>query len=97
MRTTIENLIFPCELKNKLRMKAGMNNLVVDFIDGHIISIDKTNLSIIEPHKIIVKNKEKILVAYLYDDNDKIYLPTSNAIISFTKFVQIINFMNKFI
>ena len=97
MKTTIEYLIFPCELKNKLKMKVGMNNLVIDFIDGHIISIDKTNLSIIEPHKIIVKNKEKTLIAYFYDDNDKIYLPASNTIISFTKFVQIINFMNKFI
>lgn len=53
------------------------------------------NLSITEPYKIIVKNNSNTLVAYLYEDNDKIYLPISNAIISFTKFVAILNEINK--
>ena len=57
MKTTIENLIFPSVLKDKLKMKVGMSNLDINFIAGHIINIDKTNLSITEPHKIIVNNK----------------------------------------
>ena len=57
MKTTIESLIFPSELKNKLNMKVGKSNLDISFINGHIINIDKTNLSITEPHKIIVNNK----------------------------------------
>lgn len=95
MKTTIETLKFPCEFKKKLKMKASLGNLSIDYIDGHIIKIDKTNLSITEPYKIIIKNSSNTLVAYLYEDNDKIYLPISNTIISFSKFVKILNVINK--
>ena len=97
LKTTIETLKFPCEFKKKLKMKASLGNLGINYIDGHLIKINNTNLGISEPYKIIIKNKETTLIAYLYEDNDKIYLTTSNAIITFTKFVQIINCMNKFI
>ena len=95
MKTTIENLVFPSVLKDKLKMKVGMSNLDINFIAGHIINIDKTNLSITEPHKIIVNNKINTLIAYIYNDNDKIYLPNYNAVISITKYISILNEMNK--
>lgn len=95
MKTTIETLKFPCELIKKLKTKASFGNLNINFADGHIIKINNTNLSITDPYKIIVKNKTNTLVAYLYEDNDKIYLPTSNAIISLTKYISILNTMNK--
>ena len=95
MKTTIENLEFPCEIKKKLKMKVSMGNLEVDFIDGHLIKFDKTNLSVQEPHKIIVSNKKNTLVALLYENEDKIYLPSENAIISITKYISILNTMNK--
>ena len=95
MKMTIETLEFPCEFKNKLKMKASLGNLSISFTSGHIIKINNTNLSVTEPYKIIIENNSKILIAYLYEDNDKIYLPISNAIISFTKFITILNEMNK--
>ena len=95
MKTTIETLIFPSELKNKLSMKVGKSNLNISFINGHAITIDKTNLSITEPHKIIVNNNVNTLIAYVYDNNNKIYLPNHNAIVSITKFISILNDMNK--
>ncbi len=95
MKTTIETLEFPCEFKKKLKMKASLGNLSISFTSGHIIKINNTNLSVTEPYKIIIENNSKILIAYLYEDNDKIYLPISNAIISFTKFITILNEMNK--
>ena len=94
MKTTIETLKFPCEFKKKLKMKASLGNLSISYIDGHLIKINNTNLGITEPYKIIIKNNKTTLIAYLYEDNDKIYLPTSNAIISFTKFTQIISKIN---
>lgn len=97
LKTTIETLKFPCEFKKKLKMKASLGNLSINLIDGHLIKINNTNLIITEPHKIIIKNSSTTLIAYLYEDNDKIYLPVSNAIISFTKFVTILNEMNKII
>ncbi len=65
------------------------------FIDGHLIKFDKTNLSVQEPHKIIASNKINTLVALFYDNEDKIYLPSANAIISLTKYIKILNIMNK--
>ncbi len=94
MKTTIETLKFPCEFKKKLKMKVSLGNLSINLIDGHLIKINNTNLSITEPYKIIIKNSSTTLIAYLYEDINKIYLPISNAIISFTKFVTIINKMN---
>ena len=77
MKTTIETLGFPCEFKKKLKMKASLGNLSISFTSGHIIKINNTNLTVTEPHKIIVENNSRILIAYLYEDNDKIYLPSN--------------------
>lgn len=95
MKTTIETLEFPCEIKKKLKMKVSMGNLEVEFIDGHLIKFDKTNLSVQEPYKIIVNNKHHTLIALLYNAEDKIYIPSDNAIISITKYISILNTMNK--
>ena len=95
MKTTIENLEFPCEIKKKLKMKVSMGNLKLQFIDGHLIKFDKTNLSVQEPYKIIASNKKNTLIALLYDNKDKIYLPNDNAIISITKYISILNMMNR--
>ena len=95
LKTTIEILSFPCELKEKIYERAGTKNLQIQFIDGHIIHINKTNLSITEPYKIIIKNKINTLIAYIYENSDKIYLPTFNSVVSLTKFIQIIRYMNK--
>ena len=45
-------------------MKVSMGNLEVEFIDGHLIRFDKTNLSVQEPYKIIVSNKKNTLILY---------------------------------
>ena len=95
MKRTIETLEFPCEIKKKLKMKVSMGNLEVEFIDGHLIKFDKTNLSVQEPYKIIVNNKHHTLIALLYNDEDKIYIPSDNAIIFMTKYISILNTMNK--
>lgn len=95
MKTTIEQLTFPCEIKKKIKMKVSQGNLKVEYIDGHLIRFDKTNLSVQEPHKIIVSNKNNILIAFLYENEDKVYLPSGNIIISLTKYISILNIMNK--
>lgn len=95
MKTTIEQLTFPCEIKKKLKMKESFGNLVIQFIDGHLIKFDKTNLSVREPHKIIASNNTTTLIAYCYDDTDKVYIPSENIVISLSKYISILNIMNK--
>ena len=86
MKTNIENLIFPCEIKKKLKIKESFGNLNIKYINGHLIKFDKNNLIVTEPHKIIVTHSS-VIVAYLYDNNDKIYIPNYNAIISLNCFI----------
>ncbi|MDD4035856.1 MAG: hypothetical protein PHS45_00830 [Bacilli bacterium] len=45
----------------------------MNIIEGHIISIDKTNISFIEPHKIII-NIKKYKLLLIYDDRDNMFL-----------------------
>lgn len=63
MKITIQNLEFPSEFKKKLKIKVNNNKLIIEFISGHVINLDKTNLSVIEPHRIIVTNENKTLIA----------------------------------
>ena len=95
MKITIKPLDFPSEIKNKLKMKVSMANLKIEFLSGHIIKFDKTNLSVQDPHRIIVSNSSQVLIALVYDNIDKIYLLNHNAIISFTKYINILNNINK--
>ena len=95
MKITIENLDFPSDVKEKLKMKVSTSNLNFKFLPGHIIKFNNTNLCVKEPHKIITNNSKQILIALLYDDSKKIYLPSHNAVISFTKYASILNKMNK--
>lgn len=95
MKTVITELPFPCEIKNKIKMKVSTGNLEINFLPGHLIKIDNTNISIEEPHRIIVKKDNMILLAMLYNNEDKIYLPNNNIIITLTKYISILNSINK--
>ncbi len=48
MKMTIEQLKFPCEIKNKLKMKVSICNLDVNYIDGHLIKFDKNKFTILQ-------------------------------------------------
>lgn len=95
MKTVITELPFPCEIKNKIKMKVSTGNLEIKFLPGHLIKIDNTNISIEEPHRIIVKKDNMVLLAMLYSNEDKIYLPNNNIILTLTKYISILNSINK--
>ncbi len=46
MKTTIEELIFLESIKTKLKMKASQGNLKEEYINGHMIKFNETNLNI---------------------------------------------------
>ena len=95
MKTVITELPFSCEIKNKIKMKVSTGNLEINFLSGHLIKIDNTNISIEEPHRIIVKKNNMVLLAMLYSNEDKIYLPNNNIILTLTKYISILNSINK--
>ena len=95
MKTVITELPFHCEIKNKIKIKVSTGNLEINFLPGHLIKIDNTNISIEEPHRIIVKKDNMILLAMFYNNEDKIYLPNNNIFITLTKYISILNSINK--
>lgn len=93
MKITIENLEFPSVLKNNIKLKSALSKLDVKYIAGHIIKINQTNLSINEPHKIIINNDINSLVVFIYNDCNKLFLPTLNNFVSVNKFINIVNLL----
>ena len=57
-------------LKKKIEIICSFNNLKPKFINGTIRNIDKTNLSYIEPHRVIINN----IVVLLFNYSRTIYI-----------------------
>lgn len=57
MKIIIEHLEFPLSVKDKITKIPKISKLHLSFIYGKNIHFDKTNLSIKEPHKIIISNE----------------------------------------
>ena len=51
-------------LKKKIEFKCEFANVKYELINGSIRTIENTNLSYIEPHKLIVKDKNILLFNY---------------------------------
>ena len=62
-----QEISFDDSLKKKLEFICDFCNTTPKFINGSIRKIDKTNLSYIEPHKIIVKDTTFLAFNYSTD------------------------------
>lgn len=69
-----KNLVRSEELENKIKFLCSYNASKYKIIEGHIINIAKTNISFIEPHKVIITiKKNKLLIIYYDKDNMFLY------------------------
>lgn len=55
MQIIKEKIEFEKSLKQRLDLICEFSNVTPTFINGSIRKIDKTNLSYIEPHRVIIK------------------------------------------
>ena len=67
MQIIKEELQFEESLKRRLEFICEFSKATPIFINGSIRKIDKTNLSYIEPHRIIVKNITLLVFNYSND------------------------------
>ena len=67
MQIIKEELQFEESLKQRLEFICEFSKVTPTFINGSIRKIDKTNLSYIEPHRIIVKNITLLVFNYSND------------------------------
>ena len=67
MQIVKEELQFDDSLKKRLEFICEFSKVTPTFIKGSIRKIEKTNLSYIEPHKVIVKNITLLVFNYSND------------------------------
>ncbi len=82
MKITIEPLEFPLCVKEKLMKIPKISKLHIDFVNGNNIHFDKTNLSINEPHKVIISNESSCIILLFYPNDNNFYLKYSLKIIT---------------
>ena len=62
-----EELQFEEGLKQRLEFICEFSRVTPTFINGSIRKIDKTNISYIEPHRVIIKNTTFLVFNYSND------------------------------
>ena len=62
-----EELQFEEGLKQRLEFICEFSKVTPTFINGSIRKIDKTNISYIEPHRVIIKNTTFLVFNYSND------------------------------
>ena len=67
MQIIKEELQFEESLKQRLQFICEFSKVTPTFINGSIRKIDKTNLSYIEPHRVIIKNITLLVFNYSND------------------------------
>ena len=74
MSYNVEKLIKDEELEKKIILICSFNKAKYNIKQGRIIYIDDSNISFIEPHRIIIKvNNYKLLLLYYDDENIFLY------------------------
>ncbi len=89
MKVSIEQLEFPSSIKDKILKLKDISKLHIDFIGGKYIHFEKTNLSIHEPHQIVISNDNSYFVIINYENNPTLYDKTTmqNVTIENIKFL----------
>ena len=86
MQIIKEQLQFEESLKQRLEFICEFSKATPIFINGSIRKIDKTNLSYIEPHKIIIK--KQLFLAFNYSND--IYIGNLSNKINITELESVI-------
>ena len=67
MKIIKEELQFEENLKQRLEFICEFSKVNPTFVNGSIRKLDKTNLSYIEPHRVIIKNNTFLVFNYSND------------------------------
>lgn len=67
MKIVKKELQFEKSLKQRLEFICEFSNVTPKFINGSIRKVDKTNLTYIEPHRVIIKDMTFLVFNYSND------------------------------
>lgn len=91
MKITIEQLEFPISVKDKITKIPNISKLDIKFINGKYIHFNNTNISINDPHKIIISNNSYCLILLSYENDNNFYLKDSLKLITLNEIKTIIS------
>ena len=78
MRVHNKKLEFPEDIKDKIKSYLPTKTLEITYIEGQILSLEGTNMDVINPYKVLIKKdkKEIILLFYqqFYYDQDAFFI-----------------------
>ena len=63
----VEKIQFPKEIENRLNNKIRQS-IKIKYFNGNMVNIDKFNLSILQPHKVLFKKGEKFIIVYITEN-----------------------------
>ena len=63
----VSQIEFPKEIATRLNNKIRQS-IKIEYFNGNKVDIDKFNLSILQPHKILFKKDEKIVIVYITEN-----------------------------
>ena len=63
----VEKIQFPKEIENRLNNKIRQS-IKIKYFNGNMVNIDKFNLSILQPHKVLFKKDKKIIIVYITEN-----------------------------
>ena len=85
MEILSKNLVRNEYIEKRIGTICSYNASKMEVIEGHIINVSKTNISFIEPHKIII-NIKKYKLLLIYYDKDNMFLYNRRMPIDIRKF-----------
>ncbi len=91
MKITIEQLEFPISVKDKITKIPNIFKFDIKFVNGKYIHFNNTNISINDPHKIIISNNSYCLILLSYENDNNFYLKDSLKQITLNEIKNIIS------
>ena len=91
MKITFNTIEFPCEIKNKIIKLVNTSKITIDFINGRTITINKTNLALEQPCRVVFSNNDNYFEVLIYEGSDYFYVENSTTTLSLTSLVKLIN------
>ena len=73
MKVSIEQLEFPSSIKDKILKLKDISKLHIDFIGGKYIHFENTNLSLHEPHQIVISSEHSYFVLIAFENNPTLF------------------------
>ncbi len=89
MKIFSKKLVKAEDLEKRIKTICSFNNAKCEFIQGRILTVDRTNVSFIEPHRVNIKYKDSVILL-LYFDKDNLFLFDRSTPISLDKLYAIL-------